>query len=375
MSPGWDGAVMRKSLTALLAGCASGLAAAALLSAGAAPAGATPSQGRYLYPLAGDSRYLVYSQSHRRYGSINEVGCATGRPTLHVRDKAGHTRTLAVAQDGQSYAKDVDPCEGVSLNGDLLTMDGGSGRHETIFWWDLERHTHGTAKLPLNVLKSQFVGTVPGGWLYAPLRFGDNETSTTLYRQGIGGKVTKFATLPRFFVEEVPKSTRGIVTGDFTPFQANPLHYLRYGSSAPRTLDSPAHKYRDEGCSGVTATYVACDSVFESDREVNPAIYKWQESITPLSGKPTIVNERVFAPKVGEVRRIAVAPGGVVGLLWPSKGTSKLRGFGTGGRISSAPGHGARELTVAYGQIVVGHRGGQITLQRSVTSKQHKILG
>jgi hypothetical protein len=368
---------MRKSLITFIAGCASVLVAAALLSAGGAPAGAATSQGRYLFPLAGDSQYLVYSQSHVRYGSKNFTGCSTGSPTLHVRDKAGHTRTLTVAHDGKSYDQYANPCFGMYLNGSMLTMEGISGSRDPIYWWDLERHTRGVVREPQNSTKLVFEGSVPGGWIYAPADYTakNSGTATTLQRQDATGKVTTLPEFPRFFVGGVATSTRGIATVNDIGRTAAPLYYRVYGNKAEKVLDDPAHTYGYNGCDAVTATYVACHSIRETDENGTYLIY--EASITPLNGGPTITNTTAFAPKVGTMldNDAALAlPGGLVALLAPTKTTSALRGFGTGGRVSSSPGHGATAMTVAYGQIAVGHRGGQITLQKSVTSKQHTIL-
>ncbi|MBE7189529.1 hypothetical protein [Jatrophihabitans endophyticus] len=355
------------------------LGAAALTVAGS-PASAHPSPVAHYYPLAGNSQYLVYSKDHAPNGSRGYTGCSHGSPTLHVRTKSGRTHTLPVPHtgSGKHYSDDVNPCYGLDLTGHFLTLEGIGGYRDTMYWWDLEQHTHGKVQLPGRNTKIAVVGTVSGGWLFANIHESrsDYYTATTIYRQGTGGKVTTYAKLARFSLFDVETSAHGLLVGR----GAEPLRYLPAGSSKVRTLDAPAHAYGSKSCFGLTSTYAACqaDHYGGSDN-----LRDQQISITPLTGGPTVASTRVFDPASVTLDQdsVTAGPNGVVALVYRSTASSglndvptDLRSFDTGGRVHSASGHGATALVVAYDKIIVAHRGGRLTSQGSVTGAQHTLL-
>lgn len=361
---------MRRIIGHVLRGCTAVALVAGGALAAAAPAAA--STGVHNFPLAGNGNYLVYSQNTAPNGSRGATGCAHGSPTLHVRTKAGTTRTLATPHQhrGTEYADNANPCDGLELNGHFLALEGIGGTRDTMYWWDLKKHTHGQVRLPGGTVRVTQVGAVAGGWLFARTGRSDQNayTATALYRQGTGGRVTTYARLARFSVFDVETSPQGVLVGN----TGGPLRYLPVGASTPRTLARPAHRYSGQGCFALTSTFAACQATHENNAD---QLDGYEASITSLTGKHTVASPAGFTPTGSYLLAPSATSRGIVGLVRPTRTQVSVRGLGTDGNVTSAHGHGATTLVVAYDKIIVGHSGGKITMQGSVTGKQHTLIG
>jgi hypothetical protein len=314
----------------------------------------TPRPHQHLVPVAGNGSYLVYA----RVGT----SCERGNPTLHVRTLDGGTRTLPLPRP---VGWSLNPCT-AQLVGHTLTIFHFTRRdkREVIYWWDLAGRRHGKTALPAGRQLSSLT-PIPGGWVYSTGRARyAKRSATTLYREGTGGKVTKFGTFAPFEPGAILSGPRGLVMFDHKPDLR--MRYVDYRTRRVTTLGTPANRYGYADCQAATATYVACFSVSEHEGYVS----KYEQSITPLNGQATVRCRSCFDPHEVDWRAFAFTPVGPTARY----ADGSLHTMSPTGRMSQGPGHGAEILDSAYGKIIAGHSSGILTEQRTVEDEQTVIL-